>query len=72
MRLNTFGSVAPNNIPTNETKLSIKQKDGTYKLICARVCKTITGPMKRQHLDVGKYKHIWKDLEMEVILLIFL
>ena len=64
VRLNTFGSVAPNNIPTNETKLSIKHKDGTYKLIYAKVCKTITGPMKRQHLDVGKYKHIWKELEM--------
>ena len=62
VRLNTFGATSPNHMNINETKLSIKQKDGTYRLIRAKVCKTITGPMKRQKLDVEMYKYIWKDL----------
>ena len=64
VRLNTFGATSPNHMNINETKLSIKQKDGTYRLIRAKVCKTITGPMKRQKLDVEMYKYIRKDLEM--------
>ena len=69
IKLNTFGASSPNDMNIYETTLSIRQKDGTFKVIRAKVCKTITGPMKRQNIEISKYKHIWKDLEMADTLL---
>ena len=64
IKLNTFGANKPSEIHTSKTKFSIKQKDGTTKVIQAKVCKTITGALTKQKIDFNKYKRYWKNLDM--------
>ena len=64
VKLNTCGSTKPNNMFVQETDLIIKQKNGSKKMIRAKKCKNITGPMLIQKFEVMKYRNIWKDLEM--------
>ena len=64
VKLNTFGSNNSNDICINVTTLAIRMKNGSKKLIQAKICKTITGAMLRQRFNVNKYKQIWKDLDM--------
>ena len=64
VKLNTFGSTKPSNMLVQETDLIIKQKDGSKKTVCAKICKNITGPMLVQKLEIMKYRNIWKDLDM--------
>ena len=64
IKLNTFGANIPNDMSICETKICIKEKNGSCKMLNAKVCKTITGIMKRQELNVSMYKHIWKNLDM--------
>ena len=45
VKLNTFGESNPSNMVVYETKLAIKQEDGSVKMINAKICKNITGPM---------------------------
>ena len=49
---------------TNKTRFIIRQSDGTPKVINARICKTITGNMVKNKIDIKKYKTIWKNLVM--------
>ena len=41
VKLNTFGSTKTSNMLVQETDLIIKQKDGSKKTVCAKICKNI-------------------------------
>ena len=64
IKLNTFGSDYPSDMYTYETTFDILQKDGSIKTIRAKVCKTITGAIMKQQIDVNKYKSVWRGLDM--------
>ena len=54
MKVNVFGDNRPSKINIYETQLDIKLKDGSGKTVCAKICKTITGPMLRQQLNTNR------------------
>ena len=45
VQLNAFGNTIPTDVTTSQTTFYIRQINGSYKRINARVCKNITGQL---------------------------
>ena len=64
VNMNTFGSQDTKQINVRVAEFMLKLKDGKEKKIVARVCDNITGPVVRHEININKYQHIWKGLNM--------
>ena len=64
LQLNTFGNTIPTEFTTSQTTFYIRQINGSYKRINARVCKNITGQLIKSKIPLEKYEDVWKDLTL--------
>ena len=63
-KLNTFGTTNTSDMYTNKTTFAMKQNDASLMMVNANICKNITGNMVKQKIDLRKYSHIWKGLNL--------
>ena len=65
VHVNTFGTKESKQVDVSITEFTLICKDGSGMAIKnAKVVETITGPMVRQEINVGKYHHTCKNLNM--------